>query len=114
MLNKKNRISNRGLIKKLSDKGNTYRSRLFIFKFLPGKNNESEFAITISKKVSKKAVERNKLKRQINEAIKSNLENLKNNIVVLIIAKTNSLASTYQDIETNIIDFINQVNSHVE
>lgn len=45
------------------------------------------FATVISKKVSKKAVKRNRLKRMINQAIKDNLNEIKQQLSIVIVAK---------------------------
>lgn len=50
---------------------------------------DPKFAIVVSKKVSKKAVDRNKIKRIVREAIKANINKLKGNY--LIIARPNVL-----------------------
>ena len=110
MLNKKNRISNRRLIQKLFDKGGLYKNAYFIFKFLPSTEDTSQFAIVVSKKVAPKAVHRNKLKRQISESIQEKLDQIKTNIVVLVIAKQGLAEIEYQDINKGIADFINKAN----
>ncbi len=47
---------------------------------------ESRFGFIVSKKISKKAVVRNKIKRKMREAIKNNLSGIKKGFDVVIIA----------------------------
>lgn len=111
MLSKKNRISNRQLIAKLLAKGKVYQCNYFTVKYLPSDKPGSQFAVTVSKKVSNKAVERNKARRQINEAIRPNLESISSDIVAVIIAKQSILKSNYQELTEEIAKFLNQIES---
>ncbi|MBN2086725.1 ribonuclease P protein component [Candidatus Peregrinibacteria bacterium] len=113
MLSKKNRISNRQLLKKLFGKGKQYKNNNFIFKFLPSIEPISKFSVVVSKKVAPNAVDRNKLRRQIYDCIRNNLELLKSDIVVIIIVKSNSIESEYEDLDKGIKDFFNQNILHV-
>jgi ribonuclease P protein component len=112
MLNKKNRISNRQFIEKLFEKGRLYKNNYFIFRFLPSAEPISKFAVIVSRKVSGKAVDRNRLKRQINEIIRLNIQMLKTNIVSLIIAKPNIEKASYEELNKGILDFFKQHKLH--
>jgi|688.fasta_scaffold2341001_1 ribonuclease P protein component len=61
MLSKKERV-NKELFHKIFKSGGTIYSSLFSFKYL--KNNENRHSFVVSKKISKKAVLRNKIRRQ--------------------------------------------------
>jgi len=110
MLNKKNRISNRQLISKLLSSGKVYQTDSFTIKYLPSHFADSEFAIITSKKISTKAIVRNKLRRQISESLRLNLNLLKNPLVAVIITKSSILNKEYQDIEAKIQEFLNTTN----
>ena len=112
MLNKKNRIQNRHLIEKLFEKGRLYKNTYFIFRFLPSDEPASEFAIIVSKKVQGKAVGRNRLRRQISEAIRLNIPMLKTNISSLVITKPNADKANYEELNKGIIDFFKQHELH--
>ena len=114
MLSKKNRISNRQLLKKLFEKGKQYKNNNFIFKFLPSIEPISKFSVVVSKKVASKAVDRNKLRRQIFDCIQNNMSLLKSDIVVIVIAKNNVTESKYEDLNKGIEDFLNQNTLHVQ
>ena len=112
MLNKKNRISNRQLIEKLFEKGRLYKNTYFTFKFLPSIEAVSKFAIIVSKKISGKAVERNRLRRQVSEAIRLNIPTLKTNIISLVIAKPDAEKADYEELDKGITDFFKQYKLH--
>jgi len=114
MLNKNNRISNRQLISKLLAKGKVYHSSLFTVKYLPSEISASQFAITVSKKISGNAVDRNLIRRRISEAIRINQHQIKKAIVAVIIAKTGTMGCDYHNIEENIIKFFNQLEANVK
>lgn len=61
-----------------------------------------EFGIVISKKVSKKAVERNKIKRLLAEVIRRNLKNIKGGYRMVFLTKTSILGKTLEEIEEEV------------
>lgn len=105
MLNKKNRIGNRNVIEKLFKKGHLHKNHFFIFKYEETKDSPPQFAVSVSKKMEKKAVRRNRLRRQIYEAIRLNLDSLNKNLAVLIIARPSILKSNFQEIGDHIKAF---------
>ena len=110
MLKKSNRIQNQRLIQKLGRDGQSYKTRHFVFRFLPSDLSDSKFAISISKKVSPKAVHRNKLKRQIAESLRNRIKTFKDAIVCLIIQKKGTPEKLdYSIIDTEIQEFINHL-----
>ena len=114
MLNKRNRISNRRLIQLLFNKGKLYKNNYFVLKYLPAQNSESQFAVAISKKIIKKAVSRNRLKRQIMEAIRLNLNLLRDNFVILVITRPPIVNLKYTELQENIIQFFNHISSNAK
>ena len=62
MLPKKYRLPIQNFVGK---KGRSDKSRYFLLKIFPGVYKFSRFGIIISRRVSKKAVDRNRIKRQI-------------------------------------------------
>jgi len=114
MLNKKNRIGNRYLIEKLFGKGNLYKNKLFTFRYLPSTEPVSKFAVVVSSKICKRAVDRNTLRRHIFEAIRMNIGLIKTPMVSLIIAKSSAANADYKTINDSVIDFINQDNLNVQ
>jgi len=111
MLTKRNRIANQRLIAKITKVGRVYKTAHFVFKFLPSALPDSKFAISVSKKIAVKAVDRNKVRRQIGECLRHNLLSIKKPIVTVIIMKRGSPEKMqYTDIETEMTEFINYLN----
>ena len=110
MLTKRNRIANQRLIAKITKEGKVYKTAHFVFKFLPSTLPDSKFAISISKKVAAKAVNRNRVRRQVGECLRSLLASIKKPVVTVIIMKNGSPEKMqYQDIETEVSEFINSL-----
>ncbi len=70
-----------------------------------GKNDleHSRFGFVVSTKISKKAVERNKIRRQLQEIIRLNLEKIKQSVDVVVIAKHGIKGRQYQEIEKDLL-----------
>ena len=109
MLNKRNCISNRNVIEKLFSKGKLYKNQFFVYKYEKAVGGSSQFAVSISKKIYKKAVKRNRLRRQIHEALRANLPLLKKNFIVLMIARPAAADQkiNFQDLNQGIKTFFN-------
>ncbi len=111
MLSKLNRIGNKGVIEKLFKNGDLYKTKHLIFKFEKQKDGPSKFAISVSKKIYKSAVKRNKLRRQIYDAIRLNLPTSKDSLFALIIAR-NTISDqklTFKELEQSINRFFNTI-----
>lgn len=114
MLNKKNRIGNPSVIEKLYKKGFLHKDQLLVFKALETKLPESQFALSVSKKISKKAVQRNKLRRQLSEAIRLNLDLLSENYIVLVIAKPSAKDATYANLTASVQKYFKKLGKNAK
>lgn len=86
MLPKENRLKNKKDFEKVFKKGKGCGEDFLYVKFLGNSLKDSRFGFIASTKFSKKAVERNKIKRALREAIKKRLNLIKKGIDVIIIA----------------------------
>lgn len=75
MLKKNNRLNKTRELKKVYRLGKTVHASALVIKFHEG--NKIRTAFVVSKKVSKKAVERNRIKRVFREFLRINLSNLR-------------------------------------
>ncbi|EKD67378.1 MAG: hypothetical protein ACD_48C00444G0001 [uncultured bacterium] len=68
--------------------------------------NDLKIGFVVGKKVSKSAVKRNRVKRQMREVVRLLLkeEKLKQGAMVSVIAKPGALGASYADIEKSIVD----------
>ena len=109
MLPKKYRLRKRKEIEEIFKKGNSKNSDLVFIKFLKNNLENPRFCFIVSKKISNKAVERNKVKRLLREVVRKEiLPNLKTNCDYLIIAKPLILNKNYwqikKDLEKGLVD----------
>ena len=74
MLRKENRVTKKKDIERIFKKGKGFKEDFLILKTVKNNLNNSRFCFIVSKKISKKAVIRNKVKRILREAIKLNLK----------------------------------------
>ncbi len=103
MLKKINRSLKRADFEWLRENGVMYRTSLF--GLLAGKTEEevNRFGIIVSKKISKKAIERNKIRRLVYEGIRTNQEILNNKgYKIVILANKNLLEKKYEEVEKEV------------
>jgi len=98
-LSKKYRLKKRKDFEKVLKKGIYYSGPCLSIKLKRNNLNISRFGIVIGSKISKKAVNRNKIKRRISEVIRLNLPNLKRGFDVVVLVKPDIVDKTYQEIE---------------
>lgn len=75
MLPKENRLNNERDFKRVYQKGQKFSGSFFYGKSLANRAGNPRFGIVISAKISKSAVVRNKIKRQIRAGIKAIIKN---------------------------------------
>jgi ribonuclease P protein component len=114
MLNKTNRIKSRPVIEKLFKKGDRYQNQFLIFKYEKTDHEASQFVTSVSKKLIKKATKRNRLRRQIQEGLRINLPDLKENIKALVIAKASCQKATFKELSESIHTFFKSFSPHAE
>ncbi len=103
MLPKAKRLTTE-LFTEIIEKGRSFHGNFLIVRVIPTHSTQetSRFAVSVPKKVSKTAVGRNKLKRQVYVAIGRMEKNLKPNINVVIILKVGADKLKYKEIESEI------------
>ena len=102
MLAKQYRLQKDRDFESVFKKGKTLSGK---FLFLKVKKNDlqvSRFGLIIGKKISNKAVIRNRLKRQLREIIKNNLFNIKPGFDIVIITKPEIINKNYQEIKNDL------------
>jgi len=83
------------------NKGDFSTSALFLIRSIKNNHPFSRYRVIISKKISNKAVIRNKLRRQVYESIRLNKSETGNQDIILI-PKKNITTANYQEIEKDI------------
>ena len=77
------------------NRGNVFGNKVFAFYFVKNGIEENRIGIIVSKKVSKKAVVRNRLRRQIREAYRLNEEQFVSGYDFILIGKQSLLDAGY-------------------
>lgn len=90
-------------------KGTLYKNKHYIIYILNNDREYCRFGISVGKKISNKAVVRNKLKRQIKSIIDNNKNIYQKNKDYIIILKRSVLESNYKDLELSFIDLIKKI-----
>ncbi|PIZ71701.1 ribonuclease P protein component [Candidatus Peregrinibacteria bacterium CG_4_10_14_0_2_um_filter_43_11] len=111
MLSKKNRISDRHTIQGLWKNGKIYKTRHLVFRFLEKPPIFSEFAVAVSKKIFKNAVQRNHLRRQIMEGIRPHLDALEKQFWVVVIPRSDVKNAKPEELKLQINQFFNYLHN---
>ncbi len=106
MLSKKNRLPG-SKIPNILKKGTKKESSLL--KIYYELNGNSKFTIICPKKVSKKAVERNKIKRLIREALRKKLDKEEIKINAVILAKKEIIGQKQNQIKESFDSLVNKI-----
>jgi ribonuclease P protein component len=116
MLNRRNRIGESGKIERLAKAGNVFKSDFLLFRYSNTGETPSRFAVNISKKIDKRAVYRNRLRRQINEALRLNLALLPSGYRVLVSVRRSAVSGKPEFSQFNkaILAFINTLRSYAK
>lgn len=106
MLKKINRLTKDrdfdNIFNPLAGKSRSSYDKITGIRAVANKTEYSRFGILVGVKISKKAVVRNKIKRQIREIIKENLKNIKSGYDYIIITQLAIKDKGYQKIEESI------------
>ena len=110
MLKRENRITKRKNFEEVKKKGRIFHSPLFGLLVLTTEDKVKEFGLIISKKVSKKAVARNKVKRLLAEAIRRNLDKINEGYRMIFLVKPSILGKKAEEIEGEVIKLLKLLN----
>ena len=103
MLKKEFRIVSNKDFQRIYQKGKFFTNKDFVVKFLPNRFSFPRVGIVVSKKKVKKAVERNKLKRQLREVIRSEFSNLKEGFDIVVILRNNIYGFKFEELRKSLI-----------
>lgn len=105
MLAKQYKLTKADNIKGILNKGKQYASQHFVVKAQETEEEHSRFSIVISNKISKKAVIRNRLRRQLFEIIRLHRQetSLEKPHKIVILPRVRALTLDYNRLETELI-----------
>ncbi|MES3005021.1 MAG: ribonuclease P protein component [Patescibacteria group bacterium] len=106
MLSKKNRIT-RAEFESILSKGKRYHSPIFTLYVVQSKNAvDKKFAFSVSKKVARGAVQRNKLRRQGYATLRTIVNSTQPGFLYLFIYKKTPKTPSYKEIKENITSLL--------
>ena len=99
MLPFKNRLKKEKDFQQVFNKGKFINSDLISVRFLDNNTDDTRVGFIVSKKVSKKAVLRNRVKRKLREVMRANMEKIKGGFDIIITAKSIELEKIDKTLE---------------
>jgi len=108
VLKKINRISSRKEFLEIKNKGKINYSPIFGWLSLRKDDDLKKFGFVISKKISKRAVDRNKIKRRLAESVKKHLDDFDKGIRVVFLVKKEILNKKLVKIEEEVKKLMNK------
>ncbi|MCG2700607.1 ribonuclease P protein component [Candidatus Parcubacteria bacterium] len=112
MLAKINRLTKDKDFDNVFKNGKSSYDKIIGVKAAASQQKNSRFGILVSAKVSKKAVERNAIKRKIREALKPRIIKIAKNYDIVIVTFPGILGKSYQDVEQSIIRHFQRLGLH--
>lgn len=109
MFNKVSRLRKNKEIEQVFKEGKAFYTDLCGLKVKENSLFRPRFAVVVGKKVSKKAVERNLIKRRIRASIKENIEQLNQKFDYVIIAKAGIKNKDQKEINQNLLVCFNKL-----
>ena len=106
MLSRKYKLKKDNDFKKVFQNGK-YKQKDFIkIKFLKNNLEISRFSFIVGLKISKKAVQRNKIKRRLEQIIQLIFKQVKSGFDIIIFVDKIIIEKKYKEIEENLIDLL--------
>ena len=102
MLSKKYRLKKKKDFERVVKKGRPLQGRFLVLKFIKNKQGESRIGFIVSKRVSKKAVLRNKAKRRLRAAVRELILHLKEGYDIIIFSRASIIDAQFQEIKQDI------------
>jgi len=102
MLPKQNRLKKKKDCDSVIKQGRHNADRFLVLKIQRNSLEQSRIGFVVSKKISKKAVERNRIKRRLREIVKKEISELKNGIDLVFLVKKNIITAEFSEIEYSV------------
>jgi ribonuclease P protein component len=102
MLPFKNRLKKKKDFEKVFSSNLFFSSNLILVKQKENEKQEIRIGFVVSKKISKKAVERNKIKRILRDQTRHMLDQLKKGTDIVVIARKPLLFASFKEVENDL------------
>ena len=110
MLSKKNCLKKQNDFKKAFKYGKYLASEFIFLKFLNNDLNDSRFGFIVSSKISKKAVERNKIKRRLRNIVRRSLDKIKIGYDIIVMTRPGIKTLKYDEIKVELLELFKKAN----
>jgi len=110
MLSRKYKLKKDNDFKKVFKQGENYQQEFIKIKVLKNDLAYSRFGFIIGRKISKKAVERNRIKRRLGEIVRLKLKQIKPGFDIVVLVNQEITEKDYQAIEKTLISLFKKVN----
>lgn len=110
MIAKRFRFHGYGALKFVYSKGSVVRARSLALKYIPNnRRTDSRLAVVVSKKVAKRAPQRNRIRRRVYEAVRREWGNLNHPYdMVLTVFDERIATMSSNELQKTIIDLLSQ------
>ena len=105
MLKRENRIRSKKEFYKIKNNGSIFYSPFFGFLNYKEDDDLKKFGFIVSKKISKRAVDRNKIRRALSEIVRKNLDKFEDGTRVVFLTKKDILGKKLEEIEKEVEKF---------
>ena len=109
MLPKENRLQKTRDFDVVFKKGRFFGTKFLSLKYMENGLAHTRVGFVISTKISKSAVKRNRLKRQMREIFRLNLDKIKSGVDISVIAKPGATELDYMELEKDILWVLKKV-----
>lgn len=109
MLPKINRLTKKKDFELVFKKGEVFKNTFLLCKTMKNNLKESRFGFVVSKKISSKAVVRNRVKRRLRQAFINNMRKFNPPIDVVVIALSGIEKKEFLEIQEKVVVFLNKL-----
>jgi ribonuclease P protein component len=109
VLKRINRISSRKEFETIKLKGVLCRGELVSGLVLQTEDKDKRFGIIVSKKISRRAVDRNKIRRLVYLAISENLEKLSEGIRIIFLVRPEIVGKKYEEVNIEVFNLVQKI-----
>lgn len=111
MLAKKNRLKLKKDFEQVFKQGKGFKQNFLFMKVIENGLDETRFGFVVSKKISNKAVIRNKIKRQLREIIRNQINQIKKGLDIVLIVLPGIENKDFQEIEQTVNKLLKKANT---
>lgn len=108
MLPKENRLKKEKEFEAVFKGGRTFKGEYIFLRCLANGTDKTKVGFVTSKKVSKLATERNKVKRRMREIVRIRKGEIRDGLSIIVIALPRAIDAGYGDLEKDIANILNR------